>query len=489
MKKWILLFAGFSGRLRKYYKEIALLAVLTLFLTGSYHYIRTPIWGHRSEYRSSSLRMIMESSETQERTDYVDQDGRITIAANLGYATKIITKMENAELEQYYDANGFPIERYTHYYALLREYDENSKNYRITYLDGNLSPVVIYGGYAIEERAFDEQGRIISIRYLNENGDPVCTPSYGYGKTNEYNEDGKVKTITYVDESGNPMITKLGYACIVSEFYKTADQNNGRIESEFYYDENGIPISLSLGQYGVHKEYDENGQVSLMTYLDVEGQPMVTTKGYTTVVRTFHPDDSVATEFYYDLEGNPYELPEGQYGVGMENGQKTYLDIEGREQFNIKNILYKHSSLVVMVALFAVLLSGSIQKKGNSILLFLYICTIIYFTLMFREDGDSQADLGIFRSVTRFFYDSGVRADILKNIWLFIPLGAILFQLYGKPSILLVSVALSIAIEMVQYYTGTGLCELVDIISNSLGGAIGYGMEALFTRMKPQSHR
>ena len=32
-----------------------------------------------------------------------------------------------------------------------------------------------------------------------------------------------------------------------------------------------MPASLSLGQHGVYKEYDQNGQISLMTYLDDDG--------------------------------------------------------------------------------------------------------------------------------------------------------------------------------------------------------------------------
>ena len=67
------------------------------------------------------------------------------------------------------------------------------------------------------------------------------------------------------------------------------------------------------------------------------------------------------------------------------------------------------------------------------------------------------------------------RADILKNIWLFIPLGAILYKLYPHKRILIVLFLLSITIELAQYFTETGFCEFDDVVSNSLGGAIGYG--------------
>ena len=110
-------------------------------------------------------------------------------------------------------------------------------------------------------------------------------------------------------------------------------------------------------------------------------------------------------------------------------------------------------------------------------MLILYIGVIIYFTLMFREAGEST--IGIIRSYRSFFVSAEARAGILKNIWLFVPLGAILFRIFPRKTILLVPILLSFIIEAVQYYTGTGYCELGDVISNGLGGTIGYGMNYL----------
>ena len=64
--------------------------------------------------------------------------------------------------------------------------------------------------------------------------------------------------------------------------------------------------------------------------------------------------------------------------------------------------------------------------------------------------------------------------DIFRNIWLFIPLGAILYNLYPQKVVLLIPILLSGLIELVQYITKTGICELDDIINNGLGGATGY---------------
>lgn len=62
--------------------------------------------------------------------------------------------------------------------------------------------------------------------------------------------------------------------------------------------------------------------------------------------------------------------------------------------------------------------------------------------------------------------------EILNNIWLFIPLGAILMKPIGWRGII-ACIVLSCIIEVVQYFTGFGLAEFDDNISNGLGGAIG----------------
>lgn len=63
--------------------------------------------------------------------------------------------------------------------------------------------------------------------------------------------------------------------------------------------------------------------------------------------------------------------------------------------------------------------------------------------------------------------------EILNNIWLFIPLGAIMYRLYPKWSVTLVPFGISAAVEAMQYLLSVGLCELDDVISNGMGGIIG----------------
>ena len=469
-------------------KRIALV-LMAFFVIASLIFISPNLRKPKSNYRSTELKEVTMKENGVTRVDYVDENGKITIAANHGYATKIVKTTDKGKIESFYDDHGNPVRRSEGYYQIFREYDKSGNNFRTTYLDLEGKPVIVYGGYAIEKKVFNEEKQVTEVYYYGKDGEPVFSSVNGYGKLNEYNENGKVWKIIHIDEAGKPVVTSLGYAIIERNYYVTSDYSNGRVESEFYFDADGSPIALALGEYGVHKEYDANGQAYAVTYLDAYGHPMVTNKGYTSVIRTFQSNNSIATEMYYDAEGNPYAMAEGQYGINKENGQTRYLNENGKQTFNIRNLLYNHSWMVIPAALIVVLLSSMLEKRENLILLFLYVGAILYLTLMFRESGDSTIRMEPFWSYKSFFSDSEERGDIFKNIWLFIPLGAILYQIWSKKWALLIPVVLSGCIEIVQYISGTGLCELDDVINNGIGGAIGYGISLFLKRIEPPKIR
>ena len=396
------------------------------------------------------------------------------IAADLKYATVIVTNNDNCKLEEYFNEKGEPTCRYSGEWAKLREYDKHGNNIRNTSLDADGNPVMNTSGYAIEEREYNQNKQVITVRYFDTDNFPVNTPANGYGKVNLYDENGRISLITFIDISGNPMITSKGYAEIGRTYYENDGPEKGKVENELYYDVNGNPVKLSLGQYGVYKEYDECGRESVLTYLDADGNPLTTTKGYTTIARTFQADNSIATELYYDSNGEPCSLSEGQYGIKKTDGMIIYLDKNGKEQFNLKNLLYNHSRLIIVFALIVILISSIIRRKWNIILLLIYMCMIAYMTIMFRDKEDAGVNLQLFWSYRDLLTNGDIRADILKNIWLFIPLGAILYQIYPKCVVVFAPVLISILVEITQYFTGTGLCELDDIVSNRLGGWIGY---------------
>lgn len=463
-------------------KLLQAIVLLAVFIGVSFRSINEPQKKLRSEYHSSELRKMVTQNGNIERTDYLDEDGNLRIAADVGYATKLIVQQSNSKIETYLDDQGDRISQYAGYYAILREYDAAGNNIRVTYLDENNDPVNMSLKYAVEERAFNELGQQVSCRYFDTEGKPAKSSNNGFGMRYEYDEKGQRIRIIYIDGTGEPMILPSGYCILEREYYETSGPENGKTKRESYFLADGTPVSLSLGQYGVYKEYNEDGQVSLITYLNAAGSPIVTKKGYTTVTFTYYSDNSVQSTLYYDINGNPFRMSEGQYGNKNKNGQTVYLNADGTEQFNVKNFLHNRSEFVIVIASVIVVLSAFTDRRMNWLLLIIYVGVILYFTLMFRETGQSK--FGLLHSYRAFFRNAEVRASIIKNIWLFIPLGAILYRLFPRITILYVPILLSVAIEAVQYLTGTGFCELDDVISNSLGGVIGYGMGSLNKRIQ-----
>lgn len=69
-------------------------------------------------------------------------------------------------------------------------------------------------------------------------------------------------------------------------------------------------------------------------------------------------------------------------------------------------------------------------------------------------------------------------ANIAGNICLFIPFGALLFVWRGKPvsflEVTLSSFVLSLVIELVQLVSRVGVCDVDDMILNTVGGMMGY---------------
>lgn len=462
-------------------KDAAGIVLLLMFVIASLIYINPAAKREEQSYHSSQLHKTITREGNSEKTDYTDDEGRLTDAADLGYSTVVVTRNEKNAVEKYFDHEGNQVYRkYSGHYIIYWEYDDNDRITVVSYQDIDGNPVIIPDGYSKEIRDYHDNS--IIIMYYDAQDQPVCTASFGYGRINEYDENGKIYKTTCLDTDGEPMMTRQGYAIIIREYYKDGPEN-GKIKNEFYFDQKGKPVALSLGQYGVCKGYDESGRENAITYLDADGKPIVTNKGYSTIVRAFDTSNKIATEQYFDSEGKPFALSEGQYGFRKEDGQTVYLDQDGHDAFNLKNLLYNHSRIAIPLVAVAVVLAMLLGKKMNTVFLMACIIFIGYFTLMFRYGGATK-NAGFLWLYRRIFTNSQARADILRNIWLFIPLGAILYRLYPKKIILLVPLGFSIIIEGLQYFSGTGFCELDDIISNGLGGMVGYRVGDLFTRLR-----
>lgn len=408
-------------------------------------------------YRSSELEKI----ENGDTTEYY-LDGQLTYASDLHYARMVKTTTGNEVLLQYYDEKGLPAKQSAGHYALLRVYD-NKQEVSRTYLDEHLKPMLNTSGYSIRDRVFRD-GHVAEIWYKGTDGAPIATNSGIYGELNGW-ENGRNTVITYVDADGKPHSNKSGYAVLRRTFYEEKPIA-GKVKEQYYFDAAGEPVSLEKGQYGVHNEYDELGRTVRIDYLGADGSVISST------VRTYNPDDSMATEMYYDANGRPLQQAAGQYGIKKAGGKTLYLDADGNVYWILNQYLHDEPLVVICVGALVLILSAVSAKRVNTVLLVLYIGFIVYMTLWAR-DGTTRGNFELFWSYRQFMSSPSLRLEIMNNIWLFVPLGGILARLgLGRKSVL-VCTLLSVCIETVQYFTGLGLAEFDDVISNTLGGAIG----------------
>ena len=341
------------------------LIVAFLLMTISLWLISRQPGQNNEKIASTDLNERITEENGVTRIDYVNDQGQLRMATNLGYSTIVRSGSNGIVLEQYLDDEGNNVSAPGGYFFALRAYDENMNNIRIEYLGHDKKPMIISTGCAIEEKSYSADGRLISVYYYDTIGDPVCTPNYGYGRNYEYDSAGNISKMSFLNFNGKPIVTDLGYAIVKRTYYDTIGPEGGKTKYEFYYDEDMNPISLPLGHYGIYKVYDEQGNNSEIIYLDNKGKPFLTNQGYSKIIRTYHKDNTLASECYYDLQGTPVSLAEGQYGKRIENGKTIFLNADGSEQFNIRNILYNNRWYVVIFASIIVFASCISNTKMN----------------------------------------------------------------------------------------------------------------------------
>ncbi|MCM1259882.1 MAG: VanZ family protein [Prevotella sp.] len=135
--------------------------------------------------------------------------------------------------------------------------------------------------------------------------------------------------------------------------------------------------------------------------------------------------------------------------------------------------------LSLFVLLFIIDSMISITKHKKVV----YIYTGIYFVLLYmvlfdRETIDERlfSDGGyILKWIKLVFTNRTVFLNIFGNIALFVPMGILLKQFSFKPFMIsMLSLGLIITIELLQYMTQKGIFDILDIVLNILGIAIGY---------------
>ena len=444
---------------------------------------------HDAGYTASelSIRETVDGSVTS--TSYVNLDGVITNAIDMGYATVCRMRDDNGRVveERYLDANGDPVARYGDYYGLSYEYDETSTV--ITYLDAEGNPIILSDGYSIIVRT-QVGGRASDDFYYNLNGQQVQCSSGYYGTHREFNTEGQNTSLTFFDKDGHAVSSSSGYAI------KTYQRDrNGTVVGEQYFDTEGNPVRSSLGQYGELYQRNEQGYIDQITYLDADSNPASTNTGYTILKRTYHRDGTADTDMYFDANGNPKALSKGQYGVKRSGKVNLLLDRNSNVMLCVDNLLNDFPCMVVVFGCVVCLLMIVLPKSLSVVLTIVYVAFILYETLMFRESGDARMNFVLFSYAGKFLKEQSVRVGVVNNIWLFIPLGMGLYRWFQKKWVLLIPFVMSVAIETTQYITGLGIAEFDDVFGNTMGGWIGVLVAYIImmwrnemVNHRPQSH-
>lgn len=144
-------------------------------------------------------------------------------------------------------------------------------------------------------------------------------------------------------------------------------------------------------------------------------------------------------------------------------------------------------ALIVEIALVHVIYTRAVKKENYNrkteilwMLLASYAGLVAQVTYFSREE---QSRIGIYVTLTDIVIRQTFNQIIcnLLNILLFIPFGVLLEYLLCRSVrkrrgvlIFLICTLGSLLIETAQYISGRGFFELIDIITNALGGAIGY---------------
>ncbi len=139
-------------------------------------------------------------------------------------------------------------------------------------------------------------------------------------------------------------------------------------------------------------------------------------------------------------------------------------------------------------------------RQASRVFFGLYLLLLIYL-MFFAEDwgrtmleGDYRYNLMPFREIRRYIiYRRQIGPwrvfwNLLGNIIGFVPYGALLPAMQKKRmgffKVALLSFELTLFIEVSQLILRVGSCDVDDMILNTLGGCIGYGIYRLVFRKK-----
>jgi glycopeptide antibiotics resistance protein len=430
------------------------------------------------------VRELKEISRTEggiRTTGFYNSNGELTDPVDRRYA--VHTEKTDAKgrlaAEDYYCADGKRAVMPKGFSGIRYMYPSD-KIQKVIYVDAEEKPMVIAPGYACIRRMLNAAGQKTEEYYYDLQMQAVkCSDGY-YGIRFAYDKKGMVCAQTFLDADGKPMKNKDG---ITREKYLR--NSSGQNIREMYFDEKDRPVQSLKGEYGVGFCRDDRDRPTEFRFLDVNGVLMTNTKGYAIMRRTYRPDGEKKSDRYFDKKGKPCSLAGGEYGVyyTQDSGRNVYLGADGKAQIRLANIFRCMPFLVVVAGVLLCVFFAFAPGRMCRVAAMAYVGFIIYMTLLFRGTADHRTNFDLYTYVRRLFHSFESRAEIINNIWLFIPLGAFLRAETKKKKSILLAALLSLLVETVQLLTGRGTFELNDLVGNTAGGAIGFWLTGVFSAL------
>ena len=139
---------------------------------------------------------------------------------------------------------------------------------------------------------------------------------------------------------------------------------------------------------------------------------------------------------------------------------------------------------VVMLCGMVWFLLGHVREMNKTILALLMTYLLVVLSRQGQHNTSVIMELELFRALK--MQDTDVLRHLLQNAALFVPLGVLLPLLHRSLRsvwwALLGGAALSTMIETTQLVLAVGQCDVNDILTNTLGAVLGYGVFWLFGR-------
>lgn len=151
-----------------------------------------------------------------------------------------------------------------------------------------------------------------------------------------------------------------------------------------------------------------------------------------------------------------------------------------------------YSIIIVAMVLFLPLIARILRERprvlkwSNYVILGIYVFANLFLTILSRTPKYNYDYVYTpFWSYKLALSSVEAREEVILNIILYIPFGYLVYHTFRKFNwwmILLSGFALSLITESIQLITRLGLCEIDDLISNTLGTFIGICMYQLYIK-------